>query len=449
MEAPLHRKSNLIIAGVFFVAAFCFSGAWILFNPQQPLPDPTLYEGIGANLAAGNGYSFDVKPPYRPELTRTPFLPFLISLLYRAVGREPQAVLWMNAFLIACAAGLAYLLALKLFQNRAQALCGSVVLILTPPFTGSANNILTEPSAMLQMVVIAHLLLQWKTRVQDRHALFHAGILGAMLATLALNRTSMIIIVLAAAAYVVAIAFKDRFKSKSAWLTTGVFCALLGAPVLAWSARNASLGLPFSPAPIGLYASRVFDMNRYADELFDAGEKQPKVNRDYFLHWKRHYGPEQLKELEHKNKIWFEKWRTEHSDRIVSSFDERFVGLFSFFRTTIFPPWPGSSDHAMRAKMRIWSRALWVLALAGMLIAWKNRRARYLFIIPVLGILIIHLPTVCHERYVFPLFPIHLTFTGVTLVFLWRKTMGLAIQRVVRRKEAVVSNKPGDKERST
>ncbi len=449
METPTYRKSDLVIAGAFFVVAFVFSGAWILFNPQEPLPDPTLYEGIGANLAAGNGYSFDVKPPYRPELTRTPFLPLLISLLYRVVGREPQAVLWMNAVFIAFAAGLAYLLALRLFRNRAQALCGAVVLVLTPPFTGSANNILTEPPAMLQMAVIAHLLLGWKERAKGRRAILHAFILGAVLATLALNRTSMIVMILAAAVYVIAVALKGRLKSKSAWLCAAVFSAALGTPVLMWSARNASLGLSFSPAPIGLYASRVLDMKRYADVLLDPGEKQPKVNRDYFLHWKRHYGPEQLKALERENKLWFENWRKEHSDRILSSLDERFIGLFSFFRTTIFPPWPGSVDHAMRAKMRIWSRTLWLFAFAGMLLARRNRAARFLFLIPVLGILIVHLPTVCHERYVFPLFPIHLTFTGVALVYLWQKSFGLLFRKVVRPEEAVVSEQSGDSKRST
>ena len=100
-----------------FLATFALAGYWIVTNPQHPLPDPTLYEGIGANLATGNGYSFDETPPYRPELTRTPFLPFLISVLYLIIGRHSEAVLWMNAVWIGLAVALGYLLALRLFNN--------------------------------------------------------------------------------------------------------------------------------------------------------------------------------------------------------------------------------------------------------------------------------------------------------------------------------------------
>ncbi len=425
MKNRTYSRIDYIAAACFAAVAFAFSAGWILWNPQRALPDPTLYEGIGANLAAGNGYSFDIQPPYRPELTRTPFLPFVISVLYRVTGRLPVAVLWMNAVLIALSAGLAYLLAIRVFKDRAVALSGTGILVLIPPFTGTANNILTEPAAMVLMPGIALLLLDWPRRATGKRAWVHAAVLGALLAALALNRTSMIIMVLAAALYVSVILLRGRLRESSAWLAAVVFCATLGTPVLAWSARNASLGLSFSPAPIGLYASRVFDMKRYADVLLDPGQKVPKVNKDYFLHWKRHYGPDQLKVLENENKRWFEQWRQEHGDRIWTSLPDRFIGLFSFFRTTIYPPWPGSVDHAMRAKMRVLSRILWLLALSGFIIAWKNRAARYLFLIPVLGILIIHLPTVCHERYVFPLFPIHMPFIGVTFVFLWRRVADL------------------------
>jgi hypothetical protein len=437
MKSLKKTKKDIIIAAVFGAIAFCFCAGWILFNPQRPLPDPTLYEGIGANLAQGNGYSFDEKPPFRPELTRTPFLPFLISILYRITGRSPEAVLWMNGCLIALSCALAYLLALRLFNDRPQAVCGTSVLLLTPPFTGAANNILTEPPAMLLMVIIAGLLLDWKKRAHGSRALLHAGISGALLAALALNRTSMILMVLVAALYIVVVSLKGRFKNGAAWLTVAVFSITLGTPVLAWSARNASLGLPFTPAPIGLYASRVFDMKRYSDVLLDSGQKVPRVNRAYFMHWKKHYGPDKLKELEHENKVWFENWRAEHNDRILKSLPTRFIGLFSFFRTTIYPPWPASMDRAMREKMRVLSRILWVFATLGMLIAWRNRAARYLFIIPVLGILVVHLPSVCHERYVFPLFPIHMTYCGVTLLFLWRN---IAQKLFLRRRSAAVNS---------
>ena len=413
-----------IVAGALFVATFGLSGYWIVTNPQQPLPDPTLYEGIGANLAAGNGYSFDVHPPYRPELTRTPFLPHLIALLYQFTGRHPGAVLWMNAVFIGMAVALGYLFALRLFEKQAIAITGGIIAFLTPPVTGAANNILTEPPAMLQLVVAAFLLTDWSKRVAGRWAPLHGTLLGLLFASITLNRTALTPVVLIAAAYIAVVALRGHLKNSIRWLTVGLFCLSLGTPVVAWAARNASLGLAFSPAPIGIYASRILDIKRYREHLLDKGEKLPRVNKQYFLHWKRHYGPERLKELEAANKAWFEAWRAEHGKRILKSIPHRLLGLFSYFRNSIFPPWPGHKDRENREKMRWVARSLWLLAFVGLILSWKNRWARYFFIVPVVGLVAVHVPTVCHHRYTFPVLPLLMPYGGVTLYAVWRATFG-------------------------
>ena len=208
---------------------------------------------------------------------------------------------------------------------------------------------------------------------------------------------------------------------------------MLGTPVLGWSARNASLGLPFSPAPVGLYASRVFDMKRYQEHLLDPGERLPRVNQLYFLHWKRHFGPDRLIELDQENKAWFEEWRSAHGDRIITSMPARLLGLFSFFRNSIFPPWPLHRDQEMREKMRWLARGLWTLSLLGMILSWRRRRARYLWLVPVGCLVAVHLPTVCHSRYMFPVLPLLMPYGGVTLVWLWRQTLGRAVVRIRNR----------------
>lgn len=423
-------KLTIIVAVGLFVGVFSLSGYWIVTNPQEPLPDPTLYEGIGANLAAGNGYSYDVAPPYRPEITRMPFLPVLIAGLYQFTGRNPEAVLWMNAVFIGLAVALGYLLALRLFKSQAVAITGGIIAFLTPPVTGAANNILTEPVAMLQIAGIAWLLMDWRDRVASRWAPLHGAALAALLASLTLNRSAMAVIAVIAGAYVVLVALKGRWKEKTAWLTVGVFCVVLGGPVLGWSARNASLGLSFSPAPVGLYASRVFDMKRYREHLLEPGQRLPRINRLYFLHWKRHYGPDRLIELNEKNREWFEAWRAEHGDRIISSLPARVVGLFSFFRNSIFPPWPLHRDQANREKMRWLARGLWSLSLIGLILSWRRRTARYFWLVPIGALIAVHVPTVCHSRYLFPLMPLLMPYGGVTLVWLWRQSGGRWVKRL-------------------
>jgi hypothetical protein len=173
-----------------------------------------------------------------------------------------------------------------------------------------------------------------------------------------------------------------------------------------------------------MYASRVFDIKRYKEHVLEKGEEIPAVNKRYFLHWKKRYGPDQLKELEAENRLWFENWRVAHSDRIVKSLPHRLLGLFSYFRNSIYPPWPGHKDREMRGKMRILARSLWLLALIGLAITWKNRTARYIFIVPVLGLIAVHVPTVCHARYTFPILPLLMPYGGVTLFAVWRVTFG-------------------------
>jgi 4-amino-4-deoxy-L-arabinose transferase-like glycosyltransferase len=403
------KKHEVIASAVLFALTFGLSGYWIVANPQKPLPDPTLYEGIGANLAEGNGYSFDDSPPYRPELTRTPFVP----------------VLWMNAVFIGLAVSIAYLTARELFKDRKAALAGGIIAFLTPPVTGSANNILTEPSAMLLIAVIAKLLLTWPKMRQTRMGPLFAALLGLLLACLVLDRTSMTPVALIAATYITVSGLWGKWRSATAWISTVVLTATLGAPVLSWSKRNASLGLPFSPAPIGMYASRIFDMKRYKEHLLEPRQKLPAINKRYFLHWKRRYGPDELFKLEKENKEWFEKWYAEHSDRVWKSMPYRLIGLFSFFRNSIYPPWPHEKDQEMREKMRWVSRALWLLSIAGLALSWRNRQARWIWLGLVCPLVVVHMLTVCHSRYMFPLLPLLMPYGGVTIIWIWNKIFGL------------------------
>jgi hypothetical protein len=266
---------------------------------------------------------------------------------------------------------------------------------------------------MLQVVVCVWFILDWPKRMERASAPFHAALLGLLLASVVLNRSSMTPAVLIAGAYIVIVNLRGRWRQPLVWVNVLLFSLLLGAPVLHWSARNASLGLSFSPAPIGMYASRVFDIKRHREYLLNPGERIPRVNKLYFLHWKRHYGPEELMELEARNKEWFEKWFEENSDRVISSAPYRFLALYSAFRNSIFPPWPIEKDRENREIMRWISRGLWTLSLLGLILCWNNRAARWIWLILVVPLTMVHLMTVCHERYVFPLLPLLMTYGGV------------------------------------
>ncbi|MDD5309521.1 MAG: glycosyltransferase family 39 protein [Deltaproteobacteria bacterium] len=414
------RKSVWRTAAALFLSAFALGCFWIVSNPQRPTPDAVLYEGIAANLAAGNGYSFDRAAPYRPEITRTPFVPALAAAVYMVIGRRPGAVLALNAVFVGLAVALGYLVALRLFDDDRAALVGAVMVILTPQVAGAANNVLTEAPAMLQVSLAAFLLLGWDDRKNGWTAPLHAALLGAVLASLVLNRTTFVFTTLVAGAYVVSRALAGRWRSPRAWLAAFVFCAALGAPVLAWSARNASLGLPFSPAPVGASASRVYDFGRYKEAVLDPDERLPRANHRYFAHWKRPMGPDELLALDRENREWLEKWLAAHPGRMWESAPARLLGLYSDFRISVWPPWPAGYDRVMWPILAWVSRVLWLLSLAGFLLSIRRPWARAIWLVPIATVSIVHVLTVCNPRYVAPLLPLLVPYGGVAMVAAWR-----------------------------
>ena len=403
-------------------AAFSLAAVWIVLNPQEPLPDPTLYEGIGANLAAGNGFSFDEEPPYRPEITRTPFVPAMIAALYTFTGRNPEAVLWLQAVLVALAVVAGWRVMLELTADRRVAALGGAIAVLCPFVAGVANNILTEPAAMLQIALGAWLLLRWPRDRERRSAPWRAALLGLLLASLVLNRANFTPAVLIAAGWAVLSTLRRGPREPRSWLTAAALCVALGAPVLGWSARNHSLGLSFSPAPVGLYASRVLDIKRYKDVLCDEDRfRQPRVNRLYFLHWKLRYGPQRLLELERRNREWFERWLEGDELQVLAAMPARALGLFSSFRISIFPIYPPRYDRDVWPVMRWISRGFWLLSFLGLLALWKRPGARWLWLVPVLTLVPLHLWTVCHPRYMTALMPLLMPYGGAALLWAARR----------------------------
>jgi 4-amino-4-deoxy-L-arabinose transferase-like glycosyltransferase len=411
--------------GALLAAGFLLAALWIVANPQRPTPDAVLYESIGANLAAGHGFSHDRAPPYRPELTRTPFVPGLVALVYSVLGREPAAVLWLNALLVAAALVLGYLAALRLLGDRAAALAGSLIALLAPQVAGAANNVLTEAPAMFQVALAAVLLLGWPDGRRRPRAWLRAAAIGLVLASLVLNRPAFAPAALLAGAWVAFTGLAGRWRALAAWAPALALAVSLGTPVLAWSARNASVGLPFSPAPAGGAASRVHDLGRWARELGEPPVRLPEVNRRFFDHWKSPLGPEELIELDRANGAWLADWTEENGDRWARILPARLLGLFSDFRVSIWPAWDGRKYDRLLWPILAWgSRALWLLSLLGFVATFPRPAARWVWLCALVPLVAIHAATVCNPRYVAPLLPLLMPYGGAALVWAWREATG-------------------------
>ncbi|HUT78271.1 MAG TPA: glycosyltransferase family 39 protein [Polyangia bacterium] len=419
-------RPDLPWIAALFAAGFSLCALWIVVNPQRPTPDASLYESIGANLAAGNGFSHDSGPPYRPELTRTPLVPGLTAVVYSALGREPAALLWINALLVAGALVLGYLAALRLFHDRAAALAGSVIALVTPPVAGAVNNVLTEAPAMFQVALAAVLLLGWRDRRRRPRAWLGAGAIGLVLASLVLNRPAFAPAALIAAAWVGLTGLAGAWRARSAWIPILALAVALGAPVLAWSARNASVGLPFSPAPVGGAASRVYDLGRWARQLGDPPVRLPEVNRAFFDHWKRPRGPQELIELDRANGAWLDDWLVENGDRWARVLPARLLGLFSDFRISIWPPWDGRRYDRVLWPILAWiSRGLWLLSLLGFVATFRRPAARWIWLGALVPLVAIHAASVCNPRYLTPLLPLLMPYGGAAILWIWRRAAGV------------------------
>lgn len=415
-EGHVAQMAILLFFSEFLLCVVCIK------SPEPVwFQDSVLYEAVGANLAAGHGYSADFGPPYRPEITRTPFVPAMVAAVYSVTGRNPRAIIWLNALLVSASVSLGYLTMRRLSGDEDAARAGGMIALLCPFIPGAAVTINTEAPAMLQVIGAAFLLTKWVdggVEVSTRRSLA----LGLLLASLVLNRVNLLPAVTVAAGYWVWRSLRGRLASLSAWSAALAFSASLIAPTILWSARNASIGLKFSPAPIGVYASRVHDAMRYREVIFaGAPPPPPAPNVRFFQNWKWRYGPEELMQLEGENEAWFREVSREKGDRLLAAMPTRLAGLFSSSTVSTYPVRDPEGIGFPASLLRWVSRGLWVLSLLGLVSLWEESRARWVWLVPVLTLVPIHLLTVCTSRYMTGLMPFLLPYGGAAIVWAARK----------------------------
>lgn len=413
-------RPSALKVGLLFAVSFSLSSAWISLNPQQQnskRPDAILFESIAANLAEGNGFSADREPPFRPEITRAPFLPVLGAAVYSAVGRARTSVLWLNALLVAAAVALCYVVARRLFPSDGAAYAGAWVVCLTPQVSGATNAFLTEAPAMLQVVLGIWALLRWPEWRGSRRAPLAACALGLLLASIVLNRPNLAPAVLIAGTWMALSCLRGDWRKLGNWVTVLVLGVALGVPVLAWSARNASLGLSFTPMGVGKGAGYVYEVSRYRDLLLEGDDRLPaRAQREFWDHYRRPLGPAELIELDRENMEWFENWIARRRSRVVAATPHRLLALFSQDRVSTYrQPWPYADERDWSARVRWLSRLSWMISALGLVLVWRRRPARWIWLVTVGGTVLLALMSACNPRYLTPLLPLGMLYPGVVL----------------------------------
>ena len=79
-----------VLMGIAVVGLIARAAPAFLYHEHPALlmqnPDSWGYHNLAANLVAGNGYSWDERPPYRPNMYRPPGLPLFLASAYSIFG---------------------------------------------------------------------------------------------------------------------------------------------------------------------------------------------------------------------------------------------------------------------------------------------------------------------------------------------------------------------------
>lgn len=238
---PLEPLALLLVA--FAVRA---AYAWVA-NGRSPVPyaDSADYDTIAWNLAQGAGFSLNGEAGPHPTAFRPPVVPWLTSLLYRAVGHD-----FFLALLLQCALGA---LVAPALAGYARASFGSGVArwagwlaALCPVLVFFSGYLLTETAFALLLVVALHLSAEWVKTPRPGRAL-GAGLAWGLATLTRPTALPLPLLVLLWAWFPLGLTVTGRDRVRqAAMLLLGVALAI--AP---WTIRNAVELKAFVPVTTG------------------------------------------------------------------------------------------------------------------------------------------------------------------------------------------------------
>ena len=241
---PLARPEGLGGLWLLFGVALALRAgyAWFAGGPHAlPYSDPAEYDAVAWNLARGLGFSLEAATGPYPTAMSPPLLPFLTSLLYRAIGH-----FYFAAVLLQCVIGA--LIPVQLVRLGAALFDSSIgrnagwLAAIHPLLVAMCGYLLTETLFATTMLLAITLVAAWVAR-PGRARAFAAGVAWG-LANLARPTALLLPAALLPWAWVALRASVGRGERarQSASLLLGVLLA-----VGPWTLRNAIVFRAFVP----------------------------------------------------------------------------------------------------------------------------------------------------------------------------------------------------------
>lgn len=228
------------------IAGLLIGGIFAIFCPPVMGPDATQYDRLGYNLASGRGFSLSEAAPYIQSMYREPVYPFFLAAIYKTFGHKPVFAVFAQILLHAATAIISYLIARRIFSEKAAFLSGMIVAIF-PTLANTASYILSETLFTFELCLCVLLLL----KALKRQTVSSFAIAGVAFGFLTLTKTVVIFLPF----IVLATVFLSRLLRRSEIKRFTAYCicfAVLYAGVISvWPVRNKIVFNTFSMASRG------------------------------------------------------------------------------------------------------------------------------------------------------------------------------------------------------
>jgi 4-amino-4-deoxy-L-arabinose transferase-like glycosyltransferase len=210
------------VAILIFIVAAAVRIFYVFSVSYAPLEnDAKEYDTLGIFLSQGKGY---INVSGEPTAYRPPIYPLFLGAIYFIAGHNLLWVRLFQAFMGAAICVLAYLIAIKIFNEKIATLSG-VLCCLYPPLVFDVSQIMTETLFSFLLMLGIWLLISRRGSVN----LFLSGFVFS----LALLTRPFLVFFLPFVCYWLILRYKNGAPKKMAILIAGILIALLP-----WTIRN-------------------------------------------------------------------------------------------------------------------------------------------------------------------------------------------------------------------
>ena len=123
------------------------------------LGDGRTYYAYGENLYKGNGYSWQVFPPFAQSNLREPAYPFFVFLLFKMFGASKEVIQIAQAILNGLIVAATYYLANLVFDNKKISLTAAFLTAISPTIAGYSALIASETLSVFYLMLASISLL--------------------------------------------------------------------------------------------------------------------------------------------------------------------------------------------------------------------------------------------------------------------------------------------------